>query len=198
MGREAVAICRWKGEVAEVKALLERTEIILRGEIRDRIPRAAISAISADEAMLNLNVAGQALCLEIGRGEAEKWAAALCKPLPTLAEKLGVDASHKAYVIGSLDDAELARALSDAVTSDRDDAAVLVAVLTNQAELAAAIKLAQTMPQRPIWCVYGKGKFATISDCAIRTAMRGNGFMDNKSCAVSEQLTATRYRSKAA
>ena len=38
MGREAICTCDWAGEVTEVKALLETSEIILRGGIRKRIP----------------------------------------------------------------------------------------------------------------------------------------------------------------
>ena len=38
MGREAVCTCDWAGTVAEVKALLETSELILRGEIRRRVP----------------------------------------------------------------------------------------------------------------------------------------------------------------
>jgi hypothetical protein len=198
MGREAIAVAHWKGEIAEVKALLESTEIILRGEIRARIPRATISSFSVDDDVLNVMSAGQSLCLDLGHVEATKWAAILSKPLPTLAQKLGIDASRRAFVIGQVDDAELAKALSGAVTQTRQDAAVLLAILTTEADLVEAVTLGQETPHCPVWCVYGKGKFATVSDSAIRSAMRASGFIDNKTSGVSDRMTATRYQLRAA
>jgi len=196
MGREAVAMCRWQGKVAEVKALLESHEIILRGDIRAKISRATISAPKIDKDALVLRADGETLRLELGLKEAEKWLAALLKPLPSLAEKLGVSKSSKAFVIGKVDDAELKTALVGAATKAPKDAAVLIAMLRNEADLKAAIKAAGGAAHAPVWCVYGKGKFATLSDSAIRTTMRANGFVDNKTSGVSDQLTATRYRLK--
>jgi hypothetical protein len=198
MGREAVAVAHWNGEIAEVKALLEATEIILRGEIRARVSRATISSFSVEDDMLNVMSSGQLLCLELGHTEAVKWAAILSKPLPTLAQKLAIDASRRAFVIGQVDDAELAKALSGAVTQTRQDAAVLLAILTTEADLAEAVTLGQETPHCPVWCVYGKGKFATVADSAIRTAMRASGFVDTKTSGVSEKMTATRYQLRAA
>jgi hypothetical protein len=198
MGREAVAVAHWNGETAEVKALLEATEIILRGEIRARVSRATISSFSVEDDTLNVISSGQLLCLELGHAEATKWAAILSKPLPTLAQKLGIDATHPAFVIGHVDDAELAKTLSGAVTQTRQNAAVVLAILTTEADLAEAVRLGQETPHCPVWCVYGKGKFATITDSDIRTAMRASGFIDNKTSGVSDQMTATRYQLRAA
>jgi hypothetical protein len=198
MGREAVAVAHWNGEIAEVKALLESTEIILRGEIRARVSRATISSYSVEDDTLNVISSGELLCLELGHAEVTKWAAILSKPLPTLALKLGIDASRRAFVIGQVDDAELAKALSGAVTKTRQDAAVLLAILTTAADLAKAIRLGQETPHCPVWCVYGKGKFATVADSTIRTAMRASGFIDNKTSGVSDRMTATRYQLRAA
>jgi hypothetical protein len=198
MGREAVVVAHWNGAIAQVKALLESAEIILRGEIRARIPRATISSISVDGDMLNVMSSKQSLCLELGHAEATKWAAVLSKPLPSLAQKLGIDASRRAFVIGQVDDVELAKALSGAATRICKDAAVLVAILITEADLAEAIRLGQGTPHCPLWCVYGKGKFATIPDSIIRTTMRASGFVDNKSSGVSDTMTAIRYQLRAA
>jgi hypothetical protein len=196
MGREAIATCHWRGELAEVKALLEANEIILRGDVRARIDRASIDAIAQEEDDLVLMVAGERLILGLGTKEAEKWRAHLLKPLPTLADKLGLSDTSKAYVTGAHDDPELVSALQDATVADAAEAALLIAVIRDDNDLKSAIALAQTKPSLHIWCVYGKGKFATISDSAIRAAMRANGFADNKTSGISERLTATRYRMK--
>lgn len=197
MGREAIATCHWRGEAAEVKALLEGREIILRGAIRLRLDRAACEAMAHDGDDLILTTGGERLVLALGEVEAAKWLAKLQAPLPTLAQKLGLSAAKPALVIGTLNDPELAQALAGGITSEPDRAALLIAMIECRSDLAAALALAQTKPQLHIWCVYPKGKAALVSDAEIRTTMRAAGLMDNKTCAVSERLTATRYRAKA-
>jgi hypothetical protein len=197
MGRETVAVAHWNGKTAEVKALLEATEIILRGEIRAKISRLAITSTSVNNDTLCVQSSEQLLRLELGHAEAAKWAAILSKPPPTLAQKLGIDATRKAFVIGHVDDEELAKVLLDSMTQNRQDAAVLMAVLTTNADLAEAVKLGQETPLSPIWCVYGKSKFATVSDGEIRAAMRAGGFVDNKTSGISDRMTATRYKFRA-
>jgi hypothetical protein len=194
MGREAVAVARWNGEIGQVKALLESAEILLRGEIRAAIPRSAISTFSVDGDTLIVAAAEQVLRLELGHAEANKWAAVLSKPIPTLAQKLGISEAHRAFVFGPVDDVELAAALHGAVANTCQDAAVVVAVLVTEADLTRAITLGREAAPRPVWCVYGKGKFATITDSVIRATMRASGFVDNKTSGVSDRLTATRYQ----
>ncbi len=193
MGREATATCAWKGQSGTVKALLESRELILRGDIRDKIARTDVEAASVAGDTLVLSVSGETLRLTFGTGEAVKWQAALLKPLPTLAEKLGIDAARPAFVTGTADDPELAVALVGATVTELEDAAVVVAVLTNETQLDTAFETAIAAPARPLWCIYPKGKLATPSDNIVRSFMRERGLMDNKTCAVSERLTATRY-----
>ena len=107
MGREAETVAQWQGQSAEVKALLEPSEVILRGGIRDRVPRSAITHISVDRGWLRLATDRGPLVLELGEVEASRWLKALQKPVPTLAEKLGVGAGCRAFVMGRLVDAEL-------------------------------------------------------------------------------------------
>lgn len=194
MGREAIGKARWGGETGEVKALLESQEIILRGEIRARIARSAISAVAVSGEDLLVTAAGGTLDLTLGAVEAEKWAAALRKAPPTLAAKLGVSVGQPAFVLGPVADAELAAALDDAQTPVLADAAILIAVLHSEAELAAAFEVARSVPHLPLWCVAAKGRTAPLSDATIRSFLRGHGYIDTKTSAVSERLTATRYR----
>ncbi|MEY4269590.1 MAG: hypothetical protein RLZZ58_806 [Pseudomonadota bacterium] len=193
MGKEVVTVARWQGDVAEVKALLEAHEIILRGDIKARIARTAMTAVDVDGDDLLIRTHGGTLTLELGAQAAAKWADYLRTPLPTLAAKLGVGPDRRAFVIGTIDDAELAAALADATCATIDAAAVLIAILTSDAELASAHATACTAPHLHLWCVYAKGKSAPISDSAIRTFLRGNGYIDNKTTGVSDRLTATRY-----
>jgi hypothetical protein len=69
-------------------------------------------------------------------------------------------------------------------------------VLASHADLEAALAVARAAPALPLWCVYGKGKHGGIGDAAIRKYLRDHGYIDSKSCAVSDNLTATRYGAK--
>ena len=58
MGREASCQCNWAGTTGDVKALLETNEIILRGEIRRRIPLQKLA---------NVKVQADRLCFSVDR-----------------------------------------------------------------------------------------------------------------------------------
>jgi hypothetical protein len=47
MGRETTTLVTWRGVTAEAKVLLESTELILRGGIKAKLPRASLSDVRA-------------------------------------------------------------------------------------------------------------------------------------------------------
>lgn len=192
MGRETICTATWQGATAEVKVLLESTEIILRGDIRARIARAGITGVTARSDNLAVDVSGDRLTLELGPVEATKWAAALLKAPPTLVEKLGLAAGKRAFVLGVIDDAALAVALDRATAPVLADADMIVAILRSEADLSTALDTARAAALA-VWMVAGKGKFATVADSAIRGFMRANGYVDTKTSSISYRWTATRY-----
>lgn len=192
MGRDTETIARWQGKTAEVRAVLESGEIILRGGIQERIPRASISAMTVDQGWLTLATDRGALVLELGEVEASRWLAALQKPVPTLAQKLGASADCRAFVLGVVEDAELAAALAGGQAATLAEAGVLLAVLEVPGDLDAAFGVASSAPELMLWCVYPKGR-AAVSDAMVRGYLRERGYIDSKACAVSARLTATRY-----
>ncbi len=196
MGREAVAIARWRGDAEEVKALLESQEVILRGAIKARFARSGISDVAVEGHALALCCNGEALVLELGDTEAAKWRDALLKPPPSLGDKLGIGPNKCAFVVGTTDDPELVGALASATCVEPGDAAVLLAILGNEGDLHSAFAIASRHPSLALWCIYPKGKDAPIGDRAVRDFMRSRGYIDNKTCAVSARLTATRYSRK--
>ncbi|MCM2476529.1 hypothetical protein HGO38_24080 [Rhizobium sp. CG5] len=193
MGREALGNGRWKGQSGTVKALLESDCLILHGAVRARFPRSTLSDIRAHGDTLSMMAGGEPLELDLGHAEAVKWASVLQKPLPTLSHKLGVGPDTPAHVLGPLDDAALCEALAGAVVPSAGEAAMLIAVLREEADLGEALLVSQTHGGLPIWCVYGKGPFKTVSDSLIRSFLRASGYIDSKTSAVSDRLTATRY-----
>jgi hypothetical protein len=110
MGREALCTCDWAGKTAEVKALLETGEIILRGEMRKRIPFSEIKDARAEGGRLCLAVGGETVRLTLGPA-AEKWATTINSPPPTVARKLGITDKTVVRLIGEVCDEALMRLL---------------------------------------------------------------------------------------
>jgi hypothetical protein len=189
MGREAVTRAEWRGEVAEVKALLEGREIILRGDIKAHLPLADTCVPRVDGDDLVLWHGGDKLVLSLGAVEAAKWLKALTTPPKSLAEKLGVkDALVR--VSGPWDsDPELANALTGRI-GEPARVAVAVVLTLDAFDHAVAVALRDRLPT---WFVHAKGK-ALVTDALIRTRLRDEGWIDTKTAAVSDRLTTTRYQ----
>lgn len=193
MGREAEGQAVWRGQAGAVTAYLERDGITLRGELRAKLPRAGLTAWRVEGEDLCLRSDGEPLVMTLGATEAAAWVKALDKPVPSLAAKLGVSATARAWVIGGPPPEEIAVAVSGATAPGPQGAAMIVAVLTGPVDLEAALAAGQASGLR-VWCVHGKGKGAAVGDAAVRAAFRGAGWMDIKTSAVSEGFTATLYR----
>ncbi len=190
MGREAITHANVGQESGEVKALLESTELILRGPIKRRFVKSAITDVRITDKGLAFFCAGEGVTLALGAATATLWAKALATEPPSLKVKLGLTDGVLALVLGQWNDDALSTALEGARTDDPAAAAMIIACVTCADDLAAARQAAVT---RPIWAIYPKGGAAPFSDAAIRGDMRAHGFKDTKSCAISTQLTATRY-----
>jgi hypothetical protein len=193
MGREAICSCRVGAQQAEVKALLESTELILRGAIKRRYALGSLKAISVLGGELHFTAGDEPVALLLGDSESQRWAAKIATPPKSLADKLGLNAAQPAYVWGDASDPALAEALRGAQTRSRSAAKVLVAVLRSEAELAEMIVLHQQMACAAVWVVHPKGPAASLGDTTIRQSLREQGYVDNKTSAVSPELTATRY-----
>ena len=191
MGREAVISATAGEDAGEVKAILESGELILRGAFRRRWPRAALTGVRVENGALFLTAAGEPVRLELG-ALAGAWAKALTTAPPSLRSKLGLGRG-KALVVGPATDAELTAALEGVTAGSLAEAAMVVAVVETDADLARALAALEGRRDRPLWVVYPKGRGVAFGDGAIRTALRAAGMMDTKACAVSERLTATRY-----
>ena len=191
MGREAAAEVRFGDQSGPAKLLLEADALILRGAVRARIPRDAIRSYAVNGDDLTIATDLGTLRATLGAPEAAAWLRALAKPRPTLAQKLGVSPTHPARVLGQITDATLAAALLGATTEA--DAAILIAELTSPDAMDRALTEAQLHPGAALWGVTEKGKAAGLSDADLRRHMRAAGYIDTKSCAVSDRFTATRY-----
>lgn len=197
MGREAQCICRIGAQVANVSVHLEAARLTLRGELSRNYELALLRDVQACEGQLRFSAGDEAVALDLGDYDAPRWAKKILAPAPTLAAKFGLSPQHKAFVVGTLDDPVLAEALKDVQTLTSRSAYLLIAIVTSEAELMGAIGIHRALPCRAVWVVHPKGPAASLGETAVRHLMRENGYVDNKSSAVSEALTATRYAASA-
>ncbi|RZJ07840.1 MAG: hypothetical protein EOP39_15385 [Rubrivivax sp.] len=200
MGREASCNARVgtkdAEQSAEIKAQLESTTVVLRGELQRRWDIAALQQLRVEGDELRFSVGDEHVALALGEKEAGKWLTKLQTPPPTLAAKLGVSAENPALLIGPTAgplDPALAEALSGGLTTNPREARMLVAVLSKPAELPRMADYHAGMICKTVWVVHPKGPDASPSDVEIRLELRSRGYVDNKTSAVSDKLTATRY-----
>lgn len=198
MGREATGEISFGGQSRPGKLLLEAEEVIARGTLRLRLPRSALTGWQADEdgAVLVLKSAQGALRARLGAHEVAAWLKALDRPVPGLAQKLGLAPDRPAWVIGPVTDAALAAALKGARADSPASAALALAELPDEAALDAALA-ALDGTRLPFWAVAPKGRASPLPDATLRARMRAAGWTDSKSCAVSDRMTATRYHRRA-
>lgn len=195
MGREAHCICEWNGDAAKVKALVEPPELILRGEIRRRLPFNELRQVRAEGTTLRFKFGSDVVALKLGAVMPEKWAKAILAPPPSLAKKLGITAESTVWVTGTVDDAALESALGEARAVAHKDADVIVARVNTAPELARAFKTTtkETSAGVPIWIVYRKGPGHAINESDVRSMGLAAGIVDVKVTAVSPQLTGLKF-----
>jgi len=192
MGREATTRIEYAGRSGDAKALLESEGLILRAPMTARIPRDAISDLAVEgEALTGVGPDG-AFRLSLGATEAAKWKAALEKPLPTLAEKLGLKPGVTVWTSGDFDTPELTAALAGVSRADLADADLLLIRAESLGALMRGLDEGAAS-SAPVWIIHGKGKAAALGDNAVRQVLRDQGFVDVKASAVSAALSATRY-----
>ena len=194
MGREAITLCS-TGALQEVlKALLESTELVLRGSvIRRRWPIGTLTNVAPAGDALCFTADGEQVTLQLGSKEAAAWARKIAEPPPSLAQKLGLDTNMPALVLGVVDDETLRSALENVTTPDAARAGLIVAIVRDANDLETAFAQHARMHCRHVWMIHRKGKGAHLGDTAIRATCRSRGYIDTKTCAVSKDWTATRY-----
>ncbi|MEI9904192.1 MAG: hypothetical protein WDN06_09540 [Asticcacaulis sp.] len=194
MGLEAEAELVLAGQSVHVRALLESHELILRGAIKKTFRFSDIANPQAINGQLVFETGGEPYALTLPDGQAEKWLKKLTTEPPSLAQKLGIDAAHKALVYGVTDDPAVAQALKGVTTFDKAEAAIAIAIALTPPELAAAIDaLIHALPHAPLWVIYPKGAKSALPESEVRSHMKVLGYSDTKVAAVSEKLTATRF-----
>jgi hypothetical protein len=194
MGREARCAASWGARSGEVTALLESTELIVRGAFRARAPIASLREVRVVADTLHLRAGEDDVALVLGAA-APRWAAAIAKPPPSLAQKLGIGAGSRVLALGTIDDAALAEALAAGTPAGDGDPDLIVARTDDADTLVRIERDHRALLERrvPLWVVYTKGKGAPLGETAVRAMLRERGLMDLKVAAVSARLTALQF-----
>jgi hypothetical protein len=215
MGREAECICERGSEAAQVKAILESRELILRGGMSRRFSFTQMAQVKATRERLCFRFKEEAWSLEIGAELAAKWAAIIIAPPPSLAKKMGITANLSVEMAGEIDDKALEDALSEAKAITRRGGDLIVARVET-AEALARVLQAKAEPLAngvPLWVVFRKGRGPERSEPAlsepvltepaltepaltehdVRRLCLAAGLVDHKVTAVSGALTALRF-----
>jgi hypothetical protein len=195
MGREAECECEWNGARSRVKALIEPPDLILRGEIRRRLPFVELKQIRADGEQLHFAAGDETFALVLGDAMARKWVKALTTAPPSLAKKLGISGDTIVRMIGAVDDDALRATLSSAKTVAEKNAELILARVNTPEELAKALRTAakQLAARVPIWFIYPKGLGQALTENDVRSTALAAGVVDTKVCAVSPSLTGLRF-----
>jgi len=195
MGREAECECECNGARSRVKALVEPPDLILRGQLRRRLPISQLVQVRAEGAFLRFRSGNDTFSLDIGVALAPKWASALTSSPPGLAKKLGITPETVVRMIGEVDDGALDAALATAKALADKSANLIVARVNTPAEVASVLRVAASQLQArvPIWLIYPKGRGHALTENDVRTTALAAGIVDTKVCAVSSTLTALRF-----
>ena len=195
MGREARCKCKWAGITTEVQVLLEANEIIVRGQLHKRVPIKELRALTVQSDRLCFHVGDDAVQLFLGKPMAEKWAAAIKVPPPSLVRKLGITDKSIVRTIGVVEDDALTRALAKAAKISAEQPNMIVACVDTPQNLETALQetKAQRLQAIPIWLVYPKGPGHPLTESSIRSTLLAEAMVDTKVASVSPKLTALRF-----
>lgn len=195
MGRELVCNIRTGGKTTSGKALLETNEIIVRGQLRLKIPLASLKSVSARDGELRLIWSEGSAIFEL-REHAEKWAYKILHPKST-AEKLGIKPGLIISAVALSDDkfVDDLRAVAKKFSDSRPlkDSDLIFVGAETTAALAGIAKLAESLASAgALWIVYPKGK-QEIKEQRVLDAGKQAGLVDVKVVGFSATHTALKF-----
>lgn len=196
MGLEAVCRVRVNDEVSAAKALLETSELIVRGGMRLRIPFSSITSVEARDGELVITHGGGEAALALGP-KAKTWAEKIKNPKGLL-DKLGVKPGMRVAVV-NVEDEDFLTQLGERVPklAEPKPGAELDVLFYGVEEkeglewlesLRKAIK-----PSGVIWVVAPKGKGTPVTESDVMVGAKVAGLVDVKVAAFSATHTAHKF-----
>ncbi len=177
------------GRTYDGEALLETSELIVRGEKRIVVKFADIRSIDARDGRLTLN--GD-LTLDLG-DEAAKWAEKIRNP-KSVVQKLGVKPGHQVMLVNLSDDAfthDLESA-GAAIGRGKNRDAIFYGANTRDDLSRLATLRASLAPNGSLWVIRPKG-IKAITESDTMAAGKAAGLVDVKVVKFSETHTAEKF-----
>jgi hypothetical protein len=174
-------------------ALLETDELVVRGDARVRVPRAAITEAAAHDGVLTVRWDGGSVELTLGAAAA-KWATKLREAPKPAVDKLDVKPGALVSAVGIADaellaqlDARAGRLVRGAVEPGSD---VVLLGVERAEDLDAIAPAAAAMAERgALWAVHPRG-VREVQDTVIFAAARAAGLTYTKVARISDTHTA--------
>jgi hypothetical protein len=195
MGREIQCRAKSGGKWIAGKALLETNEVIFRGDLRLKIPIAALDSVTARAGELHLKWSGQSAVFELG-DQAEKWAHTILHPKST-ADKLGIKPGLTISALKLAGDATMndARKVVASFADDKPlkNSDMIFLGATTASDLRGLKKLLASLAANgALWVIYPKGR-KDITELQVLGAGRATGLLDIKVVSYSATHTALKF-----
>jgi hypothetical protein len=175
----------------EAEALLETSELIIRGEKRIRIPFGEMKALAAKDGALTFRFRDEAIAVDLG-ANAEKWLEKIRNPKSVI-EKLGVKSGHGVVLVNIRDEAFARDLESRGATTVKKNADAIFYGANTRADLARVAKLRESLAQNgALWIIRPKG-VKEITESDVRTAGKAAGLVDVKVVRFSDTHTAEKF-----
>jgi hypothetical protein len=195
MGAEARCRATFGNTSAEGKALLERDELIFRGDgVRVAIPYTTITSIDAREGRLRITWTDGTAVLELG-STAVKWADKIRNP-PSRIDKLNIRAGQRVLFVGVRDETlrEEIQTRGAIVLARGTGPFDVIFVAANERGDLEHLVTVQKFIQRDgaIWVIRQKGS-PLISESDVLKAGKAAGLVDVKVARFSATHTAEKF-----
>jgi hypothetical protein len=195
MGRELETSVRFGDITREhAKVHLDSRALQVSGRPRIEVLFSEIERVQVDGGQLLLTTPRGVLAIRAGESAAA-WAEKIQAP-PSRAKKLGLRTGQRVALSG-LEDAALAREI-EASGAQLVSLAAGLDVLFFGVEAPAQLErlpalVKKLAPDGALWVVRTKGRAASVSEAAVRSAARGAGLTDVKVVAFSETQSADKF-----
>ena len=191
MGLEATCDVRLGRKTGRGRALLESTELIVRGDVPMKIPLSALTSVVVRGEELRVTWPGGRAVLTLG-GAAEKWALKIKTPRG-LMDKLGVKVGARVSVLGTGDASLLeelrgrtANVVEGKLAKGSD---IILAFMHAKPDLARLARARSAIRENgAVWVVWPKGR-KELREGDVRAAALALGLVDVKVASVSDVLS---------
>jgi putative ribosome biogenesis GTPase RsgA len=184
------------GKIREAVAtvLLETDELIVRGEARIRIPRAAIQRVANRAGVVTITSPSATVALSLDEKSAAAWRKRLEEPPKRLIDKLDVKPDMKVWLFGVADEELIAqvqeRTSNVARGATASNCDVVFAGVETDAQLDRIARALDAITERgAIWVVHPKGA-GGVADTAVFGKAKSLGLTYIKVARVSDTHTA--------